>query len=167
MPSETTCDPNSCRSCSNPLYDELDRFIQSLPRKRDSLIPILHKAQDLFGFLPVEVQEHVARALDLPVSDVLGVVTFYSYFSMQPRGRHTINVCLGTACYVRGARKVVESLEQQLGIKMGDTTPDRRFSLTSQRCFGACGLAPVIMINNDVHGRMTAAKLRGILASYT
>lgn len=152
--------------CQNPLYDALDAFVETLPKQRDSLIPILHKAQELFGYLPEEVQEHVARALDLPVSEVLGVVTFYSFFSMQPRGRHTVNICLGTACYVRGARKVVDALEKELGIEMGQTTPDRRFSLTSQRCFGACGLAPVIMVNNDVHGRMTAAKLRDILAQY-
>lgn len=155
-----------CRACENPLYGELDSFIKGLPRQRDSLIPVLHKAQDIFGFLPAEVQEHVAGALDLPVSEVLGVVTFYSYFSMQPRGRHTINVCLGTACYVRGARKVVEALEKELGVKMGETTGDRRFSLTSQRCFGACGLAPVIMINNEVHGRVTAAKISQTLDHY-
>ncbi len=153
-------------SCRNPLYEELDAFIAEQPPRRDSLIPILHKAQELFGFLPVEVQEHVARAIDLPASEVLGVVTFYSYFTMQPRGRHTINVCLGTACYVRGAKKVMEALESALGVKMGETTPDRRFSLTSQRCFGACGLAPVVMINKDVHGRVNASRLSEILGQY-
>ena len=166
MSTETVCAPPDCRRCENPLYAELDAFIASQPTRRDALIPVLHKAQELFGFLPVEVQEHVARALSLPASEVLGVVTFYSYFSMQPRGRHTINVCLGTACYVRGARKVVEALEQELGIGMGETTLDRRFSLTSQRCFGACGLAPVIMVDSDVHGRATAGKLKAILANY-
>jgi NADH:ubiquinone oxidoreductase subunit E len=127
---------------------------------------VLHKAQELFGFLPIEVQEHVAKGLGLPVSEVYGVVTFYHYFSMQPRGRHTVNLCLGTACYVRGAKKVAEALTQELGIKLGETTPDRRFSLTTQRCFGACGLAPVVMINNDVHGRVTAKKIPAILAKY-
>ncbi len=161
--------PTCCEcatSCRNPLYEQLDAFIAGQPPRRDSLIPILHKAQELFGFLPVEVQEHVARAVDLPVSEVLGVVTFYSYFTMQPRGRHTINVCLGTACYVRGAKKVMDALEGALGVKMGETTPDRRFSLTSQRCFGACGLAPVIMINKDVHGRVNASRLGEILRQY-
>jgi NADH:ubiquinone oxidoreductase subunit E len=153
-------------ACASPLYEELDAFIASRPKGRDELIPVLHQAQALFGFLPPEVQEHVARALGLPVSEVYGVVTFYHYFTMQPRGRHTVNVCLGTACYVRGAKKVVEALCAELKIKMGGTTADRRFSLTSQRCFGACGLAPVIMINGNVHGRVTPKKIAGILAQY-
>jgi NADH:ubiquinone oxidoreductase subunit E len=154
------------QGCSSALYGELDEFIASQPRTRDSLIPVLHRAQELFGDLPIEVQEHVASALGLPVSEVFGVVTFYSFFSMQPRGRHTVNVCLGTACYVRGAKKVVEALCSELGVSMGETTPDRRFSLTSQRCFGACGLAPVIMVDGNVHGRVTPKKISDILAQY-
>ncbi len=153
-------------ACAAPLYGELDTFIASRPKGRDELIPVLHKAQALFGYLPTEVQEHVARAMDLSVGDVHGVVTFYHYFTMQPRGRHTVNVCLGTACYVRGAKKVVEALCEALKIEMGGTTADRRFSLTSQRCFGACGLAPVIMIDGNVHGRVTPKKIAGILAQY-
>ncbi len=153
-------------ACAGAVWRELDEFIAGQDKGRNALIPVLHKAQELFGYLPVEVQQHVAAALGLPVSEVLGVVTFYHYFSMQPRGRHTINVCLGTACYVRGAKKVLDALQEKLGVKMGETTPDRRFSLTTQRCFGACGLAPVIMINNDVHGRVTPRKLPGILAKY-
>ena len=154
------------KTCENPLYRQLDEFIAGTHRDREALIPVLHKAQELFGYLPIEVQEHVAKGLKLPVSEVYGVVTFYHYFSMQPRGRHTVNLCLGTACYVRGAKKVAEALTQELGIKLGETTPDRRFSLTTQRCFGACGLAPVVMINNDVHGRVTAKKISAILAKY-
>ena len=155
-----------CCGCDNPLYKELGEFIAKQKEGRDSLIPVLHMAQELFGFLPVEVQEFVAKALDIPSSEVMGVVTFYHYFTMQPRGRHTVNVCLGTACYVRGAKKVMEALTKELGIKIGETTEDKRFSLTTQRCFGACGLAPVIMINEDVHGRMTPKKIQGILAQY-
>ena len=155
-----------CCGCENPLYKELGEFIAKQKKGRDSLIPVLHKAQELFGFLPVEVQEFVAKALDIPSSEVMGVVTFYHYFTMQPRGRHTVNVCLGTACYVRGAKKVMEALTKELGIKIGETTEDKRFSLTTQRCFGACGLAPVIMINEDVHGRVTPKKIQGILAQY-
>lgn len=157
---------NSEIKSEGPLFEELDKFIAEKPCTRDALIPVLHKAQEIFGFLPAEVQEHVAEALELPSSEVLGVVTFYHYFTMQPRGRHTINVCMGTACYVRGAKKVSEALIKELGIKMGETTEDRRFSLRSQRCFGACGLAPVIMINDDVHGRVTAKKLPELLAQY-
>lgn len=160
--------PTECceGTCANARFQELDEFIAQQSKGRDALIPILHKAQDIFGFLPIDVQEHVAKAMDLPVSEVLGVVTFYHYFTMQPRGRHTVNICLGTACYVRGAKKVVEALTQELDIKMGETTEDRRFSLTAQRCFGACGLAPVIMIDDDVHGRVTPKKIAGLLAQY-
>ena len=158
---------SQCEGTSqSELYRRLDEFIAEQEKGRDALIPVLHKAQELFGFLPVEVQEHVAKALGLPVSEVYGVVTFYSYFTMQPRGRHVINVCLGTACYVRGAKKVMEALVDELGISMGETTEDRRFSLTAQRCFGACGLAPVIMIDDNVHGRVTPKKIAGILAQY-
>ncbi len=152
--------------CGNVLFTELEEFIRQQPKSRDSLIPVLHKAQDLFGFLPVDVQEFIARRMDIPVSEVYGVVSFYHYFTMQPRGRHTINVCLGTACYVRGAKKVIEALTEELGIKVGETTEDRRFSLSSQRCFGACGLAPVVMINEDVHGRVSAKKIASLLAQY-
>lgn len=155
----------SCQGRS-ALFEELDAFLASQDTGRDALIPVLHKAQELFGFLPVDVQDYVAKALGLPVSEVYGVVTFYQYFTTQPRGRHTINVCLGTACYVRGAKKVVEALEEKLGIKMGETTEDRRFSLTAQRCFGACGLAPVVMIDNNVHGRVTAKRIGDILEQY-
>lgn len=162
--STQTCECSS--TGRNQLLAELDAFIETQEKERDSLIPILHKAQDLFGFLPVDIQEHVAKALEIPVGEVYGVVTFYHYFTMQPRGRHTINVCLGTACYVRGAKKVVEALNEELGIKMGETTEDRRFSLTAQRCFGACGLAPVIMIDEDVHGRVTPKKIASLLAEY-
>ncbi len=151
---------------NSQLFKKLDDFVATQDKGRDALIPVLHKAQEIFGYLPVEVQKHVAKALNLTEGEVLGVVTFYHFFTMQPRGRHTINVCLGTACYVRGANKVLEALTKELGIKIGGTTPDRRFSLTAQRCFGACGLAPVIMVNEDVHGRLSAKKLPAILAQY-
>ncbi len=152
--------------CGGAIFPELGEFIDRQAKGRDSLIPVLHKAQELLGFLPVDVQEFIAEKLDLPVGEVYGVVTFYHYFTMQPRGRHTINVCLGTACYVRGAKKVVEALTEELGVRVGETTEDRRFSLTTQRCFGACGLAPVVMVNEDVHGRVTPKKISALLAQY-
>jgi NADH-quinone oxidoreductase E subunit len=155
-----------CQKAENPQFRQLDEFIARQESGRNALIPVLHKAQEIFGFLPPDVQQHVADALGIPASEVLGVVTFYHYFTMQPRGRHTVNVCLGTACYVRGAKKVMEALCHELGVKMGETTPDRRFSLTAQRCFGACGLAPVVMVNEDVHGRVTPKKIASILAKY-
>ena len=126
----------------------------------------LQKAQDIYGYLPLEVQRMVADALDKPLAEIYGISTFYSQFALSPKGKYQINVCLGTACYVRGAKKVMEALCHELGIKMGETTPDRRFSLTAQRCFGACGLAPVIMVNEDVHGRVTPKKVASILAKY-
>jgi NADH-quinone oxidoreductase E subunit len=155
-----------CQKTENPQFRQLDEFIALQESGRNALIPVLHKAQEIFGFLPPDVQQHVADALGIQASEVLGVVTFYHYFTMQPRGRHTVNVCLGTACYVRGAKKVMEALCHELGVKMGETTPDRRFSLTAQRCFGACGLAPVVMVNEDVHGRVTPKKIASILAKY-
>lgn len=158
---------NGCNGeCEREQYATLDTFIASHGTGRDALIPVLHRAQSIFGYLPVPVQEHVAKAMDIPASEVYGVVSFYHYFTMQPRGRHTINVCLGTACYVRGAKKVVETLCDELNIRMGETTADRRFSLMTQRCFGACGLAPVMMIDDDVHGRVTPRKVAAILERY-
>jgi len=147
-------------------YRQLREFIEDNREKRGFLIPALHKAQEVFGYLPAEVRAFVAEQMDIPVSTVIGVVTFYSFFRMNPVGRHTITVCMGTACYVRGAKKIMEAVEKTLGIKPGETTEDRRFSLGIQRCLGACGLAPVIMIDHDVHGRMTAKKLDQVLELY-
>lgn len=147
-------------------YQQLREFIEDNSEKRGFLIPALHKAQEVFGYLPAEVRAFVAEQMEIPVSTVMGVVTFYSFFRMNPVGRHTITVCMGTACYVRGAKKIMEAVEKTLGIKPGETTEDRRFSLGIQRCLGACGLAPVIMIDHDVHGRMTAKKLDQVLELY-
>jgi len=147
-------------------YAQLKGFIDENKEKKGYLIPVLHMAQGIFGYLPPEVQNFVAKEMDIPVSTVTGVVTFYSYFKTFPTGRHTITVCLGTACYVRGAKKVLEALEEKLGIKIGETTEDRRFSIGVQRCLGACGLAPVVKIDKDIHGRMSAKKLDKILEQY-
>lgn len=147
-------------------FIQLRMFIQENKEKKGYLIPVLYKAQSLFGYLPAEVQEFVTQEMGIPVSEAMGVVTFYSYFKTQPVGRHTITVCMGTACYVRGAKKILKALQEKLGIQPGETTADRRFSLGSQRCFGSCGMAPVIMINNDVHGRLSPNKLDQILERY-
>ncbi|OFW46180.1 MAG: NADH dehydrogenase [Actinobacteria bacterium RBG_13_35_12] len=147
-------------------YKQLKEFINESKNKKGYLIPVLHMAQVIFGFLPPEVQNFVAKEMNTPVSVVTGVVTFYSYFKIFPTGRHTITICLGTACYVRGAKKIMEELEKKLGIKIGETTEDKRFSMGVQRCLGACGLAPVIMIDKDVHGRISAQKLDKILELY-
>lgn len=145
-------------------YAELDQFIASLPTTKGELIRVLHRAQGIFGYLPKEVQVHVAKKLDLPVSKVYGVVSFYSFFTMKPKGKYDVSVCLGTACYVRGADKILEALTKKIGIGVGDTTEDAKFSLRTLRCVGACGLAPVVMINNKVYGRVTPDMIDGILA---
>ena len=127
---------------------------------------ILHEAQSLLGYLPQEIQEVVAEQLEIQIAQVYGVVTFYSYFTMEPKGRFPISVCMGTACYVRGAEKILEELERQLEIKVGETTSDGLFSLNCLRCVGACGLAPVVTIGDKVYGRLTTDKIRDILADY-
>ena len=130
------------------------------------VINVLHKVQGEFGYLSAEVQELVAEELHIPVARVYGIVSFYSFFTMTPKGRYPISVCLGTACYVRGAEKVIDELKRQLAIQVGGTTPDGKFSLNCLRCVGACGLAPVMMIGDKVYGRVTPDKVAGILAEY-
>lgn len=127
------------------------------------LINILHKAQNHFGYLPEEVQEIIAKQLKIPVSRVYGVVTFYSFFSMTPKGEHPISVCMGTACYVRGAEKVLDEFKRILNINVGETTPDGKYSLSSLRCVGACGLAPVVLIGERVYGRVLPGDVEKII----
>ena len=127
------------------------------------LITILHEAQSLQGYIPEEMQRVIASKLHIPASRVYGVVTFYTFFTMNPKGRHPISVCMGTACYVRGAEKILDELKRRLGIDVGETTPDGKFSLDCLRCVGACGLAPVIMIGEKVYGRLQAADIKNIL----
>ena len=129
-------------------------------------MPVLQAAQEIFGYLPEEVQIMVAEGLDIPLSEVYGVASFYAQFSMNPKGRYQISVCLGTACYVKGADKVLERITQKLGIQPEECTEDGAFSLTACRCVGACGLAPVMMINNDVYGRLTPDQVGPILDMY-
>lgn len=157
--------------CDNPsiddLYHRLDEYIDSLPYKKENLIGILHHAQELFGFLPEKLQLHIAEKLDIPSAKIYGVVSFYSFFTMKPRGKHVANVCMGTACFVRGADRLQEELEKQLKIKTGHMTPDNHFSLNSLRCVGACGLAPVMLMDGKVYGRLTEPEeIRQVLAKY-
>ena len=142
----------------NPQYRELKQFIDQNCKVSGPLIQVLHRAQKIFGYLPVEVQFFVARELNLSLSKVHGVVTFYNFFRTEPVGDHIINVCLGTACHVKGASEIVKFLGKALSIKMGGTTQDRFFTLSSARCFGACGLAPCMMIDNEVYGRLNPTK---------
>ena len=139
---------------------------KSFGNKPGEVINVLHKVQGEFGYLPAEVQELVAKELSIPVSRVYGIVSFYSFFTMTPKGEHPISVCLGTACYVRGAEKVLDELKRQLGIGVGEVTPDGKFSLNCLRCVGACGLAPVIEVGEKVYGRMTPDRVKDVLAEY-
>lgn len=130
------------------------------------VINVLHKVQGELGYLPEEVQELVAAELKMPVAKVYGIVSFYSFFTMIPKGEHPISVCLGTACYVRGAEKVIDELKRQLKINVGEVTPDGKFSVSCLRCVGACGLAPVVMVGEKVYGRVTPDMVKDILAEY-
>ena len=159
-----------CNNCDNELYKELDEFISTLDiEKKDEnqrkglLIQILHKAQDIFGFLPDTVQTYIANKLGISPAKVFGVVTFYSYFTMVPKGKHVINVCMGTACYVRGAEKIIEALKKEIGIEPGQTSDDGMWTLTSLRCVGACGLAPVMMIDDEVYGKVTPDQVKSLI----
>ena len=147
-------------------WREIDRVIEKNRGRPGALIPVLEEVQDITGFLPEPVQRRVASGLGLPLSQVYGVVTFYSFFTMKPRGKHQVRVCLGTACHVRGSKRVLDELEQKLGIEPGDCTDDREFSLDIVRCVGACGLAPVIVVNEDTHKQVKVAKLDQIMKRY-
>jgi NADH-quinone oxidoreductase subunit E/NADP-reducing hydrogenase subunit HndA len=134
--------------------------------EKGELINVLHKAQGIFGYLPAEVQEVIAKELNVSVAHVYGVVTFYSFFTMQPKGQNPVSICLGTACYVRGSEKVLEEFKRQLNIQVGETTPDGRFSLSCLRCVGACGLAPVVLVGEKVYGRVAPDGVADIIAEY-
>ncbi len=159
-----------CSGCEEASEEEmlsrLDEVIQAYKNKPGALIPVLQMAQGIFGYLPEAALKTIARGLNKSYSEVAGVVGFYSFFSTVPRGRNLIRVCLGTACYVRGGMQVLEALKKKLGIDVGETTEDREFSLEVARCFGACGLSPVITINDTVHHRVKPARVGEILAQY-
>ena len=146
--------------------EKIKKICASFNNDQGELINVLHKAQGEFGYLPEEVQREIAKNLDIPVAKVYGVVTFYSFFTMTPKGKHTISVCMGTACYVRDAEKVVEEISKELGIKVGEVTADGKFSLDCLRCVGACGLAPVMLIGDKVYGRLNPKEVKGILQNY-
>lgn len=144
----------------------VDEIIDKFIGRPGALIPILQSVQDLLGYLPEPALKHVAGKLTMPYSEVAGVVSFYSYFSTVPRGRHVVRVCMGTACYVRGGSEVLAAARKQLGVEVGGTTADGCFSLAIGRCFGACGLSPVVMVDDDVHQRVKPARLRELLEPY-
>lgn len=148
------------------LFNELDIFIDTLPTKKGALIQVLHHAQGIFGYLPKEVQLYISKKLDVSPAKVYGVVSFYSYFTTEPKGEYKISVCLGTVCFVKGSDKVLKEFEKQLAIKSGETTSDRKFSLEGLRCVGACGLAPVVVVNGKVYGQVKPEQVSEILDHY-
>lgn len=145
---------------------KLKRVIEKHKNQRGALMPVLQQAQEIYGYLPIEVQKIIATGLKIPLEEIYGVATFYSLFSLNPKGKYKISVCLGTACYVKGSGDIFDTISQKLGIKNGECTPDGKFSLEACRCIGACGLAPVITINEDVHGRLTVNDIDKILSQY-
>lgn len=145
---------------------KLRELIAEHKGQKGALMPVLQGAQEIYGYLPIEVQKIVALDMDIPLEEIYGVTTFYSQFNLNPKGKYQISVCLGTACYVRGAGAIFERFEERLGIKSGGCTPDGKFSLDACRCLGACGLAPVLTVNGDVYGRLTVDDVDKILAKY-
>jgi NADH:ubiquinone oxidoreductase subunit E len=164
--SDTACVNCGVTVTEEDLLQQFTIILEDYKTVPGALIPVLQIAQKLMGYLPENVLRLIAEKLDKPYSEVSGVVSFYSFFSTNPRGKYLVRVCLGTACYVRGGKEVLDSLKKHLKIDVGQTTEDRLFSLDIGRCFGACGLAPVIMVNDDVHQRVKPSKIQGILDNY-
>ena len=147
-------------------YAKLQEVIEKHKGERGAVMPCLQEAMNIFGYVPQDVQEMIADGLGTTLSEVYGVSTFYSQFSLKPKGKHVIGVCLGTACYVKGSQKVLDKLSEVLNIPVGGTTPDGRFTLQATRCLGACGLAPVMTVNDEVYGRLTPDAIPDIIAKY-
>ncbi len=146
--------------------ERLRRVIEKYKDAEGALIPVLHEAQEIYGYLPKEVQQRISEGLDIPMAEIYGVVTFYTQFSIYPKGQYQVAVCLGTACYVKGSGDIIDKIKQKLGIDVGQCTDDGKFSLDATRCIGACGLAPVLTVNDEVYGRLTVDDVDEILAKY-
>ena len=147
-------------------FAELKEYIDSVKNSQGVTMQILQKAQGIFGYLPLEVQQFISEETNIPLADIYGVVTFYTQFSTEEKGKHKIGVCLGTACYVKGSQEIMDKLAEELNVKVGKTTEDRLFTLEATRCLGCCGLAPVMMIDDDVYGKMEPKKIKDILKKY-
>ena len=147
-------------------FEMLDKAIAKYKGTKGPLMPILHEGQKIFGALPKEVQRKISEELNIPLAEIYGVVTFYSQFTLEPKGDFVIGVCLGTACYVKGAQNIIDRISRDIGVKVGNTSLDGKFSLEATRCIGACGLAPVLTVNEDVYGRLSESDVPDILAKY-
>ncbi len=146
--------------------EKLKAVIAEHKGQEGAVIPVLHKAQEIYGYLPIEVQEMISEGLDVPLAEIYGIVTFYTQFSINPKGKYQIGICLGTACYVKGSGDILEKVKEILGIEVGECTPDGLFSIDATRCIGACGLAPVMTINDDVYGRLVVDDVADIIKKY-
>jgi len=146
---------------------KLEEYIDSMEKKEGALINILHEAQDMFGYLPEDLQLFIARKLNIPAAKVFGVTTFYSFFTMEPHGKHVISICMGTACFVKGAEKILKEFKNKLNIKDNNTSEDGLFTIDTLRCVGACGLAPVVTVDGKVYGRVKVEDVEKILSEYT
>lgn len=146
--------------------EQLKAVIQSHKDEKGALIPVLHEAQEIYGYLPIEVQTMIAEGLGVPLSEVYGIVTFYTQFKLEPKGQYHIAICLGTACYVKGSGDILDEFKNKLGIDVGQCTPDAKYSLEATRCIGACGLAPVLTVNDEVYGRLTKHDVDDIMKKY-
>lgn len=148
-----------CKKCCTQKDEKIEAILSKYSHEKDNLIQILNEVQEKYGYIPKEVQERISEYLDMPMADIYGVITFYSRFTLKPKGKYNISVCMGTACFVKGSENILERAKERLKIEVGDTTADGMFSLVETRCVGACGLAPVFMINEDVYGRATVKTL--------
>ncbi|MDK2800963.1 MAG: NADP-reducing hydrogenase subunit HndA [Clostridiales bacterium] len=157
-----------CCTCTNEKEQEqkLYEVIKKYKGTKGALIPVLHEAQEIYGYLPLKVQKIISKELNVPLTEIYGVITFYTQFSLNPKGKYKIGVCLGTACYVKGAGAIIDKIKEKLGIHVGECTEDGKFSLDATRCIGACGLAPVMTINDDVYGKLTVDDIEEILEKY-
>lgn len=152
---------NNC--CTQKIIDFVKDLEKTYKQEKDNLISMLEEVQEKFGFIPLEAQKELSEYLKIPMAEIYGVITFYSRFTLEPKGKHTISVCLGTACFVKGSKKIMDRLTDRLKIEPGQTTPDGLFSIDETRCVGACGLAPVFTVNGEVHGKATVQKLDQVL----
>jgi NADP-reducing hydrogenase subunit HndA len=155
-----------CCGCTDERENMLDKIIAKYKDTKGPLIPVLHEAQEIYGYLPMNVQKKVSEGLNVPLSEIYGVVTFYTQFTLKPKGKYQIQICMGTACYVKGSGALLDKLKEKLGIHVGDCTEDGKFSLDACRCIGACGLAPVMKINDEVYGRLNPDDIEGIIEKY-
>ena len=155
-----------CDKCANEMKMKLQALIDKHKDSRGALIPVLHEAQELYGYLPLEVQRTIAEGLEIPLAEVYGVVSFYTQFSIDPKGKYQISVCMGTACYVKGANEILDKFRTRLSIDVGECTEDGRYSLEACRCIGACGLAPVVTVNDEVFGKLLPDDVDGIINKF-